>query len=156
MDIAVLIVLLILVVIVCGTLIALAWVANETIKYLRHRDASLINNDYKNIDVEKIDKIFNDIVEREFNDYQRFHPDLSQDGSYIKREEIQSIVTDITARVYTHITPAVKYNIGLIYNVDDNEKLVNLIGERVGVLVMGLAAAVNSSMIDDTTVNLEV
>ena len=156
MNIAILICLSIIIIISCATLFAAAYAVISVVKYLEKKDASNNQLKYKDIDITKIDKMFNDIIEREFNEYHKFHPELSREGSYIKRDEIQEIVSAITARVYTTITPAVRYNIGLIYDVSTDEKLINLIGERIGVLVMAMAATINSSLIDDTRINIEV
>ena len=156
MNIAILICLAIIILISCATLFTASYAVISVVKYLEKKDTSNNQLEYKDIDVVKIDKLFDDIIEREFNEYLKFHPDLSQEGSYIKRDEIQEIVSAITARVYSTITPAIRYNIGLIYDVDTDEKLINLIGERIGVLVMAMAATINSSLIDDTRVNIEV
>ena len=156
MDIGILICLAILVFLACAGMFAVAYALVGFTKYLKSKDAVEIDKIYKDIDVEKIDKLLESIIEREFNEYHKFHPELSQEGSYIKRDEINTIVTEITARVYETITPALKYNIGLIYDISTNEKLINLLGERVGVLVMAMAATINSSLIDDTRVNIEV
>ena len=156
MDLAILIVLIIMLFIVCAAIFAGAYALVFFTKYLKEKEERDSHNDFKEVNVEKIDKMFADVVEREFNEYQKFHPDISQEGSYIKRDEIQAMVTAITSRVFVNMTPALRFNIGLIYDISEDEKLINLIGEKVGFLVMGLAAMVNSSMIDDTKVNLNM
>lgn len=149
-------VLILLFVLFCATIIFLTIITKEIINYFKNKQKIDNESSYKNIDVEKIDKIFNDIIEREFNDYQKFHPDISQEGSYIKREEIQEMITDITTKIYKNITPALRYNIGLIYDIGTEEKLINLIGEKTGILVMAFAAVVNSTLVDDTKVRLDI
>ena len=156
MDMAIMICLAILVFLACGGMFAVAYALTNFTKYLRDKDAKSEQLKYKDVDIVKIDKMFSDIIEREFNEYHKFHPELSQEGSYIKRDEIQQIVSDITTRVFTTITPAIRYNIGLIYDVSTDEKLINLIGERIGVLVMAMAATINSTLIDDTRVTLDI
>lgn len=156
MDKSIFFCLAILIIIMCCTLIAIAIVSLYVIKYLENNKVTINDLKYKNIDIKKIDDMFDNVIEREFNNYLKFHPELAQEGSYIKREEINSIVTTITAKVYENITPAIQYNLNLIYNINDKDKLINLIGERIGILVMAMAAAVNSSLIDDTRVNIEV
>ena len=156
MNVAILTCLAIIILLSCATISFLAFVVYSTIKYLKEKDTKDSESKYRDIDIEKIDKLFNDIIEREFNEYHKFHPELSQEGSYIKRDEIHDIITVLTSKVYSSITPAIKYNMSLIYDVSTDDKLINLIGERVGVLVMAMAATINSTLIDDTRVNIEV
>ena len=125
------------------------------IDYLETKIKSEEQNNYKYIDVAVIDKMLQDIVDREFNEYQKFHPDLMQTASYIKQEEIKSLTAEITTNVYTNITPALRYNFAMVYDISTEEKLINLIGERVAVLVMALSATINSALTDETTISLD-
>ena len=105
---------------------------------------------YLSIDISSCYNILDNIVEKEFNDYQKFHPDMLSIDSYIKSTDIQNIISEITTRVYVSITPAIYTNISIVYDINTKEKLINLIGEKVSILVMALAATINSNMIDDS------
>lgn len=129
----------------------MAFIAYMYIKYLKEKEANEQLRFYASIDVNKCAKILDDLVEKEFNDYQKFHPEMIAGNAYLKREDITSIISDITARVYVDITPAIHANLSLIYDIDTKEKIVNLIGEKVGILVMALAATLNSQLIDDSS-----
>lgn len=156
MELGILICLILLVLIVCGTMGSVAYALVKFTKYLNTKDEIEKDKIYATIDIEQIDGLLKSIIEREFNEYHKFHPELSQEGAYIKRDEIKIMVTEITTRVYNTMTPALKFNLGLIYNIDNDDNLVNLIGERVSVIVMALAATLNSTLIDDSNVNIEI
>ena len=100
-------------------------------------------------DAEKINKTFEDLLTDEFEFYSRKHPDLFQAGNYLKPEEIKDITAIVTTRVMQRMTPALRNNLTFVYNWDSEEDLITLVGERVGMIVVALAAEVNSSLEDN-------
>lgn len=102
---------------------------------------------YDSIDFDAKENLLDRIVLDTFNNYKISNPELSEDGSYINQDKIVEMVKVITAKTFIKITPAIKTNISLIYNIGkDDNTLINIIGEKIGLLVMDFAAQINSTL----------
>ena len=64
---------------------------------------------------------------------------------------MKDIVANITAAVIKNITPVIRAKLKLMYNFNNNEELITLVGRRAGVLIAMLASEVNSAIEDETT-----
>ena len=103
-----------------------------------------------------INEFFDDLIGYEFDLYSKYHPELFNSGeSYIKPEEMKDLVSKLTSKVFNRITPTAKNNLSLIYNFKTDDELINIIGEKVGILVIGLTAAINNSMVQEPSVLME-
>ena len=52
-----------------------------------------------------------------------------------------------------NVTPAIKNNLSFVYNIgDDDVALTNIIGKKVGLVIVGMAAKINNSMTDDVLI----
>ena len=95
--------------------------------------------------------LFDKIIEREFEDYVKLHPqefDYSGEG-YMNQDQYQDILKLITNRIYKALTPALIANISLVYKFDTEEERLTLILEKVGILLAVYRADMNSRMIED-------
>jgi len=97
-------------------------------------------------------QLLDKVIEREFNDFIKLHPDKFDDSgtAYINEIEYKDFLSQITQRVYRQITPALKANISLVYNFDTKKDQLIIILEKVGVMLAMYRAKVNSAVIDDT------
>ena len=106
---------------------------------------------YVDCHFKEINDLLDDIISYEFDMYSKYHPDMFNSGeSYIKPDEMKLLVSRLTSKVFNRITPTIRNNLSLIYNFNSDEELINIIGEKIGILVVGLTATINNSMIDDT------
>lgn len=106
---------------------------------------------YVDCHFKEINDLLDDIISYEFDMYSKYHPDMFNSGeSYIKPDEMKILVSRLTSKVLNRITPTIRNNLSLIYNFKSDEELINIIGEKIGILIVGLTAAINNSMIDDT------
>ena len=106
---------------------------------------------YVDCHFKEINDLLDDIISYEFDMYSKYHPDMFNSGeSYIKPDEMKLLVSRLTSKVFNRITPTIRNNLSLIYNFKSDEELINIIGEKIGILVVGLTATINNSMIDDT------
>lgn len=102
---------------------------------------------YIDYDAEKIKTVFENLISEEFEIYSKLNPSLFTPGdSYLKADDITTTTSIIASRVFKRITPALRNNLKFIYNFKNDEDLINIIGEKVGLHVIGLAATVNGSM----------
>lgn len=130
-------------------------------KYLNDKINSENERFYLSLKINKENyDILDDIIEYEMNNYQLMHPDVfALDGSsYIKEGEMKDIVANITAGVIKNITPAIRAKLKLMYNFNNNEELITLIGRRTGVLIAMLASEVNSAIEEESIsmTNIEI
>lgn len=124
--------------------------------YYVAKDASNRKNAKRYVDVDIIDirTTFDNIINDEINTYFRFHPELVQEGeTYLKENDINEIIVDITSRVMQNVTPVLRNNLSFAYNLgDDDVALTNIVGEKVGLVIIGMAAKINNSMADEVII----
>ena len=132
-------------------------IALYTIKrYYDNKEKEIsISNSVKYLNIEINDEIFgllDKLVEREFNDFIKLHPDKFDDSgnAYINEEEYKTFLSTISQRVYKHLTPAIKAKISLVYSFDTEKEQLTIILEKVGVMLAMYRARINSAVIDDT------
>ena len=138
-----------LIVVILLTIIAIfiAWRCLSNIKLARSIMKPIKYIEY---DAEKIKTTFENLIEEEFEIYSKLNPTLFAPGeAYMNSDDITTTTNIVTSRVFIRITPALKNNLSFIYNFEKDEDIINIIGEKVGLLVVGLAATVNSSMEED-------
>lgn len=129
----------------------------DTIKEMHKNNSRLITTDYyfKDIPIDKIEEQFNNLISREFLIYQQLHPKYFINGSYIKSIDMQKIIEEATARVFVRITPTIKEQLSLIYNIKEDKDIINIIGEKIGLITVGITKEVNKDIQDDlTTINI--
>lgn len=92
------------------------------------------------------------IIEREFNNYMKLHPDKFDDSGngYMNENDYKINLDAITKRVYNSLTPALKANINLVYKFDTDKDQLTIILEKVGIMLAMYRARMNSAVIDDT------
>lgn len=97
-------------------------------------------------------QLLDKIIEREFNDYVKLHPNEFDDSGngYMNEENYNRILKDITRRIYNNITPALKANIALVYKFETEQDQLTLILEKIGVMLALYRARMNSAVIDDS------
>ena len=124
-----------------------------TFKLLREKENRYTREYYTSLDIsdEKIN-ILDRLVNIEFENYIRYHPDTFDlsGSSYIKESDFSGIITEITSRVCLRLTPAIKENVMLTYNLG-YEDLVRLIGEKVGLNLAIAASEVNQALLEEPT-----
>ena len=90
---------------------------------------------YDHIDFKSKEVIIDDIVSYEFDKYKLNNPSIFIRETALTREETRDIVVAVSAKCYKKITPAIKTNMALIYNIDVEDDIINIIGEKVALLV---------------------
>ena len=122
-------------------------------KLYRSKEIRSTREYYTTLDIsdEKI-VILDKLVNIEFENYIRYHPDIfdTTGNSYIKESDFSGIITEITSRICLRLTPAIKENILLTYNLG-YEDLVRLIGEKVGLNLAIAASEVNQALLEEPT-----
>lgn len=98
---------------------------------------------YDHIDFKSKEAIIDDIVTNEFNNYKINNPSLVLNDSSPTREETRNIVVAVSAKCYKKITPAIKTNMALIYNIESEDDIINIIGEKVALLVTQFIVELN-------------
>ena len=90
---------------------------------------------YDHIDFKSKEVIIDDIVSYEFDKYKLNNPSIFIRETALTREETRDIAVAVSAKCYKKITPAIKTNMALIYNIDVEDDIINIIGEKVALLV---------------------
>ena len=90
---------------------------------------------YDHIDFKSKEVIIDDIVSYEFDKYKLNNPSIFIRETALTREETRDIVVAVSAKCYKKITPAIKTNMALIYNIETEDDIINIIGEKVALLV---------------------
>ena len=90
---------------------------------------------YDHIDFKSKEVIIDDIVSYEFDKYKLNNPSIFIRETSLTREETRDIVVAVSAKCYKKITPAIKTNMALIYNIETEDDIINIIGEKVALLV---------------------
>ena len=62
---------------------------------------------------------------------------------YINEDMQKEMINIVTTKVLKRITPAIKTNIKLIYNINNNEDLINVIGTIVSMQVLSYCIETN-------------
>lgn len=105
---------------------------------------------YHDINFDKIKTDFDNMIADEIDLFFKLNPDLIQPGeSYITREDIPKIITEITARCTKRLTEPMMDNIKCIYKIDKDDDIINIIGTKVGLVVTGMAVRINNSMLEE-------
>lgn len=143
---------LILVLSVSVGLFIFLWILNKYLKNKLTIEQKQFDLSIK-IDDEKFD-LLDKIITKEIDTYGKVHPDkFSADGtSYIKEEDFKDILAEITANVIRNITPIIKENLKLVYNFKSDSELINIIGNKAGLVLAVLASEINSAIIEDTPI----
>lgn len=95
------------------------------------------------IDVEKIEKNLNDIVDTSFTDYLLINT-IPEDVDYIRSEKELEMVTSISTAVIGRITEYMIAKLSLIYKIESIEDLSDIITNKVYIKVMAYVVDINS------------
>ena len=128
------------------------WILNKYLKNKLEAEDRRFNLSMK-INDERFD-LLDKIITKEIDTYGKIHPDkFSVDGnSYIREDDFKDILAEITANIIRNITPVIKENIKLVYNFNNDSELVNIIGNKAGLILAVLASEINSAIIEDTPI----
>lgn len=101
---------------------------------------------YIHIDFKKIKQDLDDLIIEASTQYMQMRPNLMGEDSYIKSEDMKIITTEIVAKVMSNITPIMRHNLELVYNINSDADLVNIIADKVMIIVINLTANINSAI----------
>ena len=101
---------------------------------------------YIHIDFKKIKQDLDDLIIEASTQYMQMRPNLMGEDSYIKSEDMKIITTEIVAKVMSNITPIMRHNLELVYNINTDADLVNIIADKVMIIVINLTANINSAI----------
>jgi hypothetical protein len=92
---------------------------------------------YDHIDFDAKHSLLQKIIDDEMDQYKVLNIEY-QDAEeiYLNSEMIKDMTNYVTAAVFIRITPAIKANLSLIFDVSDDEKLMIVIGTRVSLEVL--------------------
>ena len=81
------------------------------------------------IDIDAISEMFDILIESCFIEYFLFDP--VEEGTYMNAEMEKKIATDITSRVISRITTEILSKLRLIYIIDTEEELSDIVAKKV-------------------------
>ncbi len=81
------------------------------------------------IDIEAISEMFDILIDSCFIEYFLFDP--VEEGTYMNAEMEKKIATDITSRVISRITTEILSKLRLIYIIDTEEELSDIVAKKV-------------------------
>ena len=85
------------------------------------------------IDIDAISEMFDILIESCFIEYFLFDP--VEEGTYMNAEMEKKIATDITSRVISRITTEILSKLRLIYIIDTEEELSDIVAKKVYIRV---------------------
>ncbi len=85
------------------------------------------------IDIEAISEMFDILIDSCFIEYFLFDP--VEEGTYMNAEMEKKIATDITSRVISRITTEILSKLRLIYIIDTEEELSDIVAKKVYIRV---------------------
>lgn len=101
---------------------------------------------FANISTEAVQQELDKYFERYINKYITYKF-ISRKIIYIKQDEIETMIKDISKLIYIEISELYIYYIKLVINIENNEDLLKYIHSRVTTLSIDIASSFNSSEI---------
>lgn len=106
---------------------------------------------YEQIDFDSKHSILQKIIDDEMEQYlvrKVDNSNLTGEDKFMREKDIKEMINKITASVYLRITPTIRYNLSLIYDVSEEDKLMNVIGTRVSLETLGYSVEINKDIED--------
>lgn len=97
------------------------------------------------ISVEAVQKYIKDYIEEKINNY-IMYKFISQRKNYIRDEDMEIMIKDVTKLIYLEISELYVFYIKLIYSINDDDSLLKYINMMVKELSIELVSNYNSSM----------
>lgn len=98
---------------------------------------------YESIDFDSKYELLGKIITEEVDDYKIKNFVYRENDLYINEDMQKEMINIVTTKVLKRITPAIKTNIKLIYNINNNEDLINTIGTIVSMQVLSYCIETN-------------
>ena len=98
---------------------------------------------YESIDFDSKYELLGKIITEEVDDYKIKNFVYRENDLYINEDMQKEMINIVTTKVLKRITPAIKTNIKLIYNINNNEDLINVIGTIVSMQVLSYCIETN-------------
>lgn len=97
------------------------------------------------ISVEAVQKYIKDYIEEKINNY-IMYKFISQRKNYIRDEDMETMIKDVTKLIYLEISELYIFYIKLIYSINDDDSLLKYINTLVKESAIELVSNYNSSM----------
>lgn len=107
---------------------------------------------FNSIDFDQKIELLDKIISESFSEWKLQHIDIDVGDEYITSEMQKDMINIITAKSLNRITYAIRVNLALVYNIDTEEDLINIIGLKTGFIVMNYVSDKNSEAINDENV----
>ena len=98
---------------------------------------------YESIDFDSKYELLGKIITEEVDDYKIKNFVYRENDLYINEDMQKEMINIVTTKVLKRITPAIKTNIKLIYNINNNEDLINTVGTIVSMQVLSYCIEIN-------------
>ena len=98
---------------------------------------------YESIDFDSKYDLIGKIVLEEIDDYKIKNFVYREDDLYINEEMQKEMINIVTTKIIKRITPAIKTNLKLIYEINSNEDLINMVGTLVSMEVLSYCIETN-------------
>ena len=98
---------------------------------------------YESIDFDSKYELLGKIITEEVDDYKIKNFVYRENDLYINEDMQKEMINIVTTKILKRITPAIKTNIKLIYNINNNEDLINVIGTIVSMQVLSYCIETN-------------
>ena len=122
---------ILIVVILCNTYIQYKKIKLEEIRL------------YESIDFDSKYELLGKIITEEIDDYKIKNFVYREDDLYINEEMQKEMINIVTTKIIKRITPAIKTNLKLIYEINSNEDLINMVGTLVSMEVLSYCIETN-------------
>lgn len=98
------------------------------------------------MDIDKKKKILDDLIQEAFNEFLIFDNSefLIKDTKYLSDDMQIDWIAKISKMTYNKITPAIRKNLKLVYNIPNNDLLVTVIYNKVSLVVINYSVEYNS------------
>lgn len=102
-------------------------------------------NLYSTISIEAVKKCVDDYIEEKINNY-ILYKFMSQRKNYIREEDMEVMIKDVTKLIYLEISELYTFYIMLLYSISDSDELLQCINSLVKEKAIDIVANYNSSM----------
>lgn len=102
-------------------------------------------NLYSTISIEAVKKCLDDYIEEKINNY-ILYKFMSQRKNYIREEDMELMIKDVTKLVYLEISELYTFYIMLLYSISDSDELLQRVNTLVKEKSIDIVANYNSSM----------
>lgn len=98
------------------------------------------------MDIDKKKKILDDLIQEAFNEFLIFNNSefLIKDTKYVSDDMQIEWIAEVSKLTYNKITPAIRKNLKLVYNISNNDLLVTIISNKVSLVIINYSVEYNS------------